>query len=261
MLAVAALCAATVGAYEVEQVFRPERFTRGNTNLVPVQPIDEAAWIWCEGVGVAHGDYTPFVRFRTGFSAVPGTPLRFDVSADARFVLLLDGKEIARGPHKGVVNHWYYESYAVKGLADGPHRMEAVVFDPGRKGALSILSSGKNGFILKAEGPYDAALTTGKAKWSAAEVRTICYGRVTDPRTMTGAETISTGTGFLDAVPPEGAWKPATVVRVPLKTQEYGFHPDGWALFPTERPDQALAVRTGGRIRAAQGSFADRELR
>ena len=254
------LCAAAC-AVEIEQVFRPERFTRGNVNLTPVQAIDEAAWIWLDGVGVAAGEYTPFVRFRRDFAAVPSESLRFDVSADARFVLLLDGEVIARGPHKGVVNHWYYESYAVKGLADGAHRMEAVVFDPGRKGALSILSSGRNGFVLKAEGAYDGALTTGKAKWAAAEVKAIRYGRVTDPQTMTGAETISTGTGFLDAVPPDGAWRAASVVKGPVPVQEYGFHQPGWALFPTERPDQMTAVRACGRVRAAQTAFAERELR
>ncbi len=247
-------------AFEVEQVFKPERVTRGNVNLEPLQAIDAAAWVWLDGVGGARGEHTPFVRFRKDFDAVADTPLSFDVSADARFVLMLDGRVIARGPHKGVVNHWYYESYAVKGLGPGGHRLEAVVFDPGRKGALSILLSGRNGFVLKAEGPYDAALTTGKAKWTAAEVKTIRYGRVTDPDTMTGAETISTGTGFLDAVPPEDAWRDVSVVKSPVKTQEYGFHPDGWALFPTERPDQVSVRRTDGAIRAAQSAFDEKEL-
>ena len=243
------------GALEVEQVFRPERFTRGNTSLVPVQPIDAAAWVWLDGVGVAQGDFTPFVRFRCDFAADPAAPLRFDVSADARFVLLLDGAVIARGPHKGVVNRWYYETYAVRDLAAGMHRMEAVVFDPGRKGALSILSSGRNGFVLKAEGAYDERLTTGKAAWRAAEVTSIRYGRVTDPDSMTGAETISVGTGFLDAVPPAAAWRAVQVVRPPLTTSEYGFRAPGWALFPTERPDPLEQVRTGGTVRAVQAAF------
>ena len=249
----------SASAFEIRQVFKPERTMRGNVNLVPIQPIDEAAWVWCEGVGIAHGDYTPFVRLRKDFTALADEPLAFDVSADARFVLMLDGVVIARGPHKGCVNHWYYESYAVKGLADGSHRMEAVVFDPGRKGALSILSSGRNGFVLKAEGSYDAQLTTGKAKWSAAEVRTIRYGRITDPETMAGAETISSGTGFLDAVPAATDWTDAIVVRPAIaydeSTSEYGFHADGWALFPTERPDPIAVRRTCGSVRAVLSSF------
>lgn len=239
-------------AFEIEQKFKAERATRGNTGLVPVQEIDAAAWVWCEGVGSAKGGFTPFVRFRADFEAQACEPLNFDVSADARFVLLLDGEVIARGPHKGVVNHWYYESYTVTGLAPGGHRLEAVVFDPGSKGPLSILSSGRNGFILKAEGAYDAMLTTGRANWSAAAVGSIRYGRVTDPDSMTGAETISSGTGFLDAIPADGTWRAAVVVRPPLRTQEYGFRPSGWELFPTERPDPVAVRRTCGTIRAVQ---------
>ena len=252
-------CLQSGSAFEVEQVFRAERFTQGNVNLVPVQEIDRAAWIWLDGVGPAAGEYTPFVRFRRDFPAVAGETLRFDVSADARFVLLLDGREVARGPHKGAVTHWYYETYAVKGLSPGRHRMEAIVFDAGLKGALSILSSGRNGFVLKAEGAYDAALTTGKAAWSATEVKSITYGRVTDPDTMTGAETISRGTGFLDAIPEDGEWRSACVVKPPVWTQEYGVRQDRWALFPTERPDQMRAVRTCGDIRAVRLGSGDGE--
>ena len=40
------------GAFEVEQVFRPERFVRGDTNVRKQQEIDEASWIWLEGLDV-----------------------------------------------------------------------------------------------------------------------------------------------------------------------------------------------------------------
>ncbi len=242
-------------AFEVEQVFRPERFTRGNTNLEPLQPIDEASWVWLEGVKTSAAGYTPFVRLRCDFTVDNNAPLVFDVSADARFVLLLDGKIIARGPHKGMPEHWYYETYSVKGLTSDAHFMEALVFDPGRQGARSILSSGQNGFILKAEGAYDARLTTGKAKWRAAEVKSICYGRVTYPGVLTGAETISVGTSYLDAILPDEAWREAKVVRKPIATSEYGMHARGWVLFPTERPDPIEVPRACGAICAVQSAF------
>ncbi len=245
----------TLAAFEVEQVFRPERFSRGNTNLESLQPIDEASWLWLDGVGRASADYTPFVRFRCDFAAEKSVPLLFDVSADARFILLLDGKVIARGPHKGSPEHWYYETYSIRGLTNGLHRMEALVFDPGRQGARSILSSGQNGFVLKAKDPYDARLTTGNANWLAAEVQAIRYGRVTYPDVLTGAETISVGTGCFDAVPPEEKWRVAKVVRGPIKTSEYGMHARGWMLFPTERPDPVEMPRNCGTICAAQSAF------
>ncbi|HNX05811.1 MAG TPA: hypothetical protein PKI32_09930, partial [Opitutales bacterium] len=66
MMLVAAI-AGLAAAFEVKQVFSPERFTRGNVNLIPMQPIDEAAWVWLDGVGPADGKHTPFVRFRNDF--------------------------------------------------------------------------------------------------------------------------------------------------------------------------------------------------
>ena len=55
-----------VSAFEVNQVFREERFTRGNVNLRPLQEIDNASWIWPDGV-VYGGDSRPVVRFRAEF--------------------------------------------------------------------------------------------------------------------------------------------------------------------------------------------------
>ena len=41
-----ALCSATFYGAEVTRIFRPARNSRGNTNLIPVQHIDDASWIW-----------------------------------------------------------------------------------------------------------------------------------------------------------------------------------------------------------------------
>ena len=244
--AVAVFAAHVGGAFEVAQVFREERFTRGNVNLRAVQPIDAAAWIGPENVVQGR---SPFMRFRRTFKGRIA-PLTIDVSADARFVLLLDGREIARGPHQGFPLHWYYETYRISGLGNANHVLEVVVFDLGDKGPLSLLSSGRLGFILKAEGEYDAELTTGRAEWEVADVVGMSFGNATDPDTMTGAENIVRGTGFLD---PAAAvnWRGALVLKDPVKDSEYGFSSKGWALFPTERPDQTYDRKKPGCIRSA----------
>ena len=41
--------AASLQAATVERVFRPERYSRGDTNVRVQQPIDEASWIWAKG--------------------------------------------------------------------------------------------------------------------------------------------------------------------------------------------------------------------
>lgn len=239
-------------AFEVQQVFREERFTRGNVNLRPLQAIDKASWIWTDGAVYDHEKSFPVVRFRKTFAS-DGSKLVFDVSADARYVLLLDGRTISRGPHKGFLEHWYYQSYEVEGLAAGEHTLDAVVFFLGKNGPLSILSSGRGGFILKAEGRYDDLLTTGKAPWQAANVPCMTYGRVTDPDTMTGCENIVCGTGFLDWS--DLKWQPTFAVKRPVVDQEYGFHRKSWALFPTEREDEIERPCAPGAVKAAQMLF------
>ena len=79
-------------AVEVRQVFREERFTRGNVNLRRLQAADDADWIWIADAGPAKGEMDA-VRFSKEF--VCGAPeLEIDVSADERFVLFLDGRPI-----------------------------------------------------------------------------------------------------------------------------------------------------------------------
>ena len=146
----AALWIAAAGAYEVEQVFRPERFVRGDTNIRRQQEIDEASWVWLEGLDVWGAaiftetrpkglEKVPsyFVKFRKDFDAVDGEPLEIDVSADERYVLLLDGKDISRGPHRGLANRWHYQSYRIGGLEPGAHRMEAVCWQLGEHAPLA----------------------------------------------------------------------------------------------------------------------------
>ena len=145
-------------AFDCRQIFRKERVTRGNVGLRNIQEIDSAAWIGLEGSNYEAGKSYPCSRFRCEFVG-QGEPLRIDVSADARYVLLLDGREISRGPHKGFQEHWYYQTYDIGGLGTESHLLEAVVFTLGDAGPRSLMTTGRSGFILKASGRYDAGLT------------------------------------------------------------------------------------------------------
>lgn len=246
------LFSGTSEAFECLRVFREERFTRGNVNIRPLQPIDRASWVWTEGADFANDGCFPVVRFRNRFVS-DGSRLVFDVSADPRYVLLIDGRVVSRGPHKGFLDHWYYQSYEVVGLAAGEHTIEAVVFHLGRKGPLSILTSGRGGFVFKAEGVYDERLTTGKATWEAAKVTCMSYGDLTDSNTMTGCENIVRGTGILDG---DGlVWQPTHVVKGPVVDNEYGLYRKSWSLFPTEREDEVERPCAPGAIKAAQMLF------
>ena len=257
------LIAVAAQAADVRQFFRPERYERGNTNISPIQPIDEAAWVWMPGQDVWGGAVFSetrvkdlpnkpsfFVRFRKEFS-VPANaaPLRFDVSADERFVLLLDGAEVARGPHRGLPVHWNYQSYEIADLKPGAHVMEAICWQLGDHAPLAQMSV-RGGFILKAEGAYDAQLTTGKAEWKVARLSST---RMTDrgnSKTFgVGSQCEACGTSFMDERPGDSAYVPAVKVRAVVQGTSYGLKTQGWMLFPTTLPDQMHDKKTPGSIR------------
>ena len=260
LLAAAMAFGFVVNAYEVEQLFRPERHSRGDTNIRPLQPIDEAAWVWQAGQdrwGTVFNEMNParlneepsvFLRFRRDFSSVAGEPLEVDVSADERFVLFLDGREFARGPHRGLANRWHYQSYRIGALEPGAHRLEAVCWQIGPHAPLAQVSL-RGGFILKASGAYDGQLTTGKAAWQVARLaQTRMTDRNNDGGFGVGSQCEVTGTCFLDERPDDSAFADAVVVRKPVKTV-VGISMPGWPLYPTVLRDMMFARKTPGRVK------------
>ncbi len=269
-LAVVGGWACVAGAAECVQVFKPVRLTRGDTNIRRVQDIDDASWIWMPGCDVwgvqaecnawtvrvgERKSADVFLRFRNRFTS-DGAPLKFDISADERFTLYLDGKAVARGPHRGLVEHWYYQSYEIKDLTPGEHVLEAVTWQLGVHAPLAQLSH-RGGFILKAEGVYDAKLTTGKGAWEVAQlVNTRMTDRGTSATFGAGSQCEVTGTGFPCELPDAKAWVKARPVRGPVRAGEYGGRTKGWMLFPTGRPDQMYDVKRPGAFKAARAGGA-----
>ena len=238
----------------VRRVFRAPRLTRGSLNITKEQPIDFARWLWhpeMDGRDVP-GEVVRFVRFRCDFRA-DASPLAFDVSADERYVLLLDGKIVSRGPNRGTVENWQYGSYEAT-LEPGAHRLEAVVWMLGGNAPLAQLSW-KGGFIFKAEGTYDEQLTTGKGKWLCGEVTGVkCVGTGNSGAWGTGCAFDQTGAGFLNAQPAKWV-EPKQVVRdiwnLPGE-QHCGIRRVGWMLYPSQLPDQTEnRVRPGAFMAAS----------
>ena len=251
-----------------ERIFRPERPLRGDTNITRQQPLDEAAWIWRAGDdhwgGAVFSETrtTPevlarlpqtFLRFRRDFEAVAGEEsFELDVSADERFVLLLDGEEIGRGPHRGFPNRWHYHSYRIEGLAPGAHRLEAVCWQIGEHAPLAQLSV-RGGFVLKASGGYDALLTTGKAAWRVAPLVGTHMTDKGNSRTFgVGSQCEVRGASLLDEEPSAASWEEAVVVRGPVSTWA-GLRVQGWMLFPTPLPDMMRERKAPGVLRFANG--------
>jgi hypothetical protein len=247
----------------VQKVLLAPPMNAGNSGIVPIQPIDDAAWIWHPDFGIpptpSHADYFSrgweqpvILRFRRQFE-VTATPIRIHVSADERFELFLDGQRIARGPDRCDVEHWSYSTYDLQ-LAPGCHRLEALVWSIGPYEPLAQLTW-RGGFVLKAEGDYDQLLTTGKAAWEVARLEGYDFSNFS----FAGAQMTAHGCGPQWK---EGNYVPAIVIRAPLNPGNmWGEPAAGWKLIPTTLPDQLdREITTGRAVALGQGRLPEDKL-
>ena len=271
------LADASEGRGRVCRVFRDARPTRGNTNIFKLQPIDDASWLWHPNLGepkAGTGDFwaderhgnmaqagLSLLKFRKSFDVADGDgALEFDVSADERFVLFLDGKFVARGPNRGTVENWQYQSYVATDLEPGPHVFEAYVQRLGDFAPLAQLSY-RGGFVFKAGGAYDAKLTTGKAAWEVGFVSGMRSIGKAAGAWGTGAQFEIVGCGPYSGEPME--WKKASVVRGAAGAKgpsTYGGRTGGWMLFPSQIPDQTEIRCVPGRVKAVAKGAEFRSL-
>lgn len=88
---------------------------------------------------------------------------RIHVSADERYALFINGKLVGRGPERGDLANWFFESFDLK-LSAGEHRIVGFVWAAGRAAPWAQISAGP-GFLLAAEGAAAKLLDTGVARW------------------------------------------------------------------------------------------------
>lgn len=100
---------------------------------------------------------------RRRFALAEACTIRAHVSADERYLLFLDGTPIGRGPERGDLNHWYFETYDMA-LPAGEHTIVALVWALGAASAHAQISAGP-GFLFAAEPPHVEQLNTARAEW------------------------------------------------------------------------------------------------
>ena len=102
-------------------------------------------WIMAKDAGAP-----PFVlAFRLPFALEQAETLRFQVSADERYELYVDGRRIGRGSERGDLDNWFFETYEVA-LAPGRHTLVARVWAFGPMAPYAQTSMAP-GFILMPE--------------------------------------------------------------------------------------------------------------
>lgn len=236
------------GEMRVERIFRPQRVARGETSIRQLALFDKAAWVTHEDLKKEiEPERLRVVRFRKKFQVgASAAPLEFDVSADERFYLTCDGKFIARGPHRGSVDNWMFQSYRLN-LAEGEHVLEAVVWKHARGKAPLAQLSLRLGFALAANKDYEKELTTGLSKWEAGIVEGIEEnGR--DGRVWgVGDQDRAVGAGIYDKQP--SVWKGTVAVKRPIPDRFFGWgsRKGGWQAYPSQLKDQLNRTLPVGR--------------
>lgn len=243
---------------EVRRAAMPPRLVRGDTNVRRLGPWDSAAWIWRKEAPMPPGG--EFVRFRRRFTSDGRDHLRFHVSADERFVLLVDGEVVARGPDRGTPEMWFVQSYEMQ-PAEGDHLLEAVCWRMNKGQSPNAQLSLRGGFLLKAEGAFDRELTTGVAEWKVAVLYGTRMTRSCYPTDPVGAQCEVFGTGLLDERPDEAEYETAMVVREAISSDNANgnmqFRKPGWMLFPSELPSQLERPCRPGSFKAADGQASN----
>jgi hypothetical protein len=121
----------------------------------------EASWIGCADAGAPPAVHAYRLRFDWPASG----PLRVRVSADERYELFLDGRRVRRGPERGTLEHWFYDTLDLA-LDAGPHVLVARVASLGPHAPLAQFQV-RPAFLLAAEGQEAKRLDTGTAPWEA----------------------------------------------------------------------------------------------
>lgn len=232
----------SASASEVRRVIMPERLGRGSTSIVPLSPVDSAAWLSPRETALPSGGR--FCKFRVSFDADGFAPLKFHVSADERFVLVLDGRVVARGPDRGDPNMWFFQSYETL-PEKGTHVFDAIVWKLNDDQSPNAQLGWKFGFVFAAEGVYDALLTTGKAKWRVGALSGTVMTKAKYP-TIVGAQCVVSGTDLVHEEP--ASFEDPVIVRGPIRPNpHHSTRTRGWLVYPSQLPDQIARVAVPGR--------------
>ncbi len=143
--------------------FCQERNIKVNTDWDNERHAWNSSWI-------SHPSESPFdygvYLFRNTFelSTVPDSFIVY-VSADNRYRLFVNGKEVSMGPARGSFMHWRYETVNISSyLKEGDNIIAAEVFNLGEHIPAAQFSR-RTAFILQAGISDSELLNTGRSSW------------------------------------------------------------------------------------------------
>ncbi len=215
-----------------------------------------AQWISCEGApSKQYGIY--YFRKTFDLDEIPANFI-IHVSADNRYHLYVNGKSVSRGPARGDLQHWRFESVDIAGdLVKGKNVLAAVVWNFGDDAPNSQMTL-RTGFILTGNSKNESVVNTGNT-WKSIQdtsYETIdgfgeslhAYYVVGPGEKITGADHLW---GWMNPDFNDSGWKPAHAIDFG-QPRKFGTNGD-WMLVPRTIPFMEEKDVRGGRIRESEG--------
>jgi alpha-L-rhamnosidase len=218
----------------------------GNAGIRSRYPLDTAAWIWHPDPSADTG--FQILTFRLELELEEDQRFCFDVSADQRYILRCDGREVGRGPDRAEAGGWSFHRYSLS-LSAGPHVLEADAWWLPPEDAPQAQVSVSPGFALAGADETSRVLDTGSAAWR------VCAHTGISP--LPKAHKLSyhvIGCGFrLEADRSMGMWcDPVTVYQG--RDDEHGIVQSPRRCEPSPLPEQERVFFQGGQLRGREAS-------
>ncbi len=195
----------------------------------------KAQWITYPGVSLT--DYGVF-HFRKTFD-LPTKPDAFiiHISADNRYRLFVNGIEVCRGPARGDLAHWRFETIDIAGyLNPGKNVLAAIVWNFGTYMPLAQMSF-KTAFIVQGDNSMEEIVNTDKS-WKVYKNEAYKPPAARPPSTVVGPGDEVDGSlypyGWEQAGFDDESWKTPDVLGNGIPRGKFTFW--DWALVPRNIP-------------------------
>lgn len=235
-----------------------------NLNPAALNRLWKAWWVSCpDGPRREFGVF----HFRKTFS-LAALPQRFviHVSGDNRYELFVNGARVLRGPARGDLNHWRYESLDIAPhLRAGKNLLAAVVWNFGELAPMAQMTN-ETGFILQGDGDAEAVANTDTTWKSlrnpAIEMIPLDRKKIPDYTVVGPGEHVDGllypwGWETIDYN--DSGWKPALAIS-PGGPRGIQDSPSRWMLVPRNIPLMEERLERLARIVRAKGVEASPEF-